>query len=456
MKPTLGFNPRLRIVVKLLPYLCLPYGLPAYSSLIKFEGNNLKAIEVTPEKSSGIDVIYVINGLEGVSISYQSDENVNVKWYSFDKNGGAFSTPINNIIHDHTKTTLFNPIGNSGYIIEDEQKRFYFWLVDYSSFPLKINSIIPSTNQECDATIIDISGNGSPIYYYTINGRRELIPRDIFIEYSTLEWDKENMIYKEIMSTKNIPYISESITINPPVLCPTIFNIHGDRFLTEWGQSISLDSDRYTPNSVNVTTAVYQNKSNVNDATNIIGNDTGLGGSAPADIFFRAYITDAVAHSEWQMASDPDFENIVYRFNEQDLDYTFIDEGTTYVRFVGSNYDGSCQSYGEVYTVSIGASELKIPNAFSPDGDGINDIWKISFKSLIDFDCSIYDRHGHEIYHFNNPTEGWDGCYHGKTVKSGVYFYVITATGADGKKYKRSGDINILKSIKNSNITGGE
>ena len=45
-------------------------------------------------------------------------------------------------------------------------------------------------------------------------------------------------------------------------------------------------------------------------------------------------------------------------------------------------------------------------------------------------------------------TKGWDGKYKGKYVKPGVYYYVIEAKGADGKEYKKKGDINILRSTR--------
>ena len=169
-------------------------------------------------------------------------------------------------------------------------------------------------------------------------------------------------------------------------------------------------------------------------------------------------MTDAVIHDEWQIASDPDFEYIIYRFNERDLNYTFNDEGQYYVRFVGSNDDGSCEAFGDTYEIGIGASELRIPNAFSPDGDGVNDIWKVGYRSLIEFRCWIFDRNGNQLYYFDRPEDGWDGKYKGKIVGPGVYFYVIEATGADGRKYKQGGDINIIRYRKfgNQNSTAPE
>ncbi|MDE5795706.1 MAG: gliding motility-associated C-terminal domain-containing protein, partial [Muribaculaceae bacterium] len=96
-------------------------------------------------------------------------------------------------------------------------------------------------------------------------------------------------------------------------------------------------------------------------------------------------------------------------------------------------------------TVTIGDSELLCPNAFSPNDDGVNDIWKISYRSLLEFKCWIFDRTGKQLYHYTDPSGGWDGTYRGKKVKPGVYYYVIQAAGSDGKKYKKSGDINIIR-----------
>jgi len=64
---------------------------------------------------------------------------------------------------------------------------------------------------------------------------------------------------------------------------------------------------------------------------------------------------------------------------------------------------------------------------------------------------SIQDVHvGDTITNFENPADGWDGKYNGKYLGSGVFFYVVTATGADGKNYKKSGDINIITHQTNS------
>ena len=65
---------------------------------------------------------------------------------------------------------------------------------------------------------------------------------------------------------------------------------------------------------------------------------------------------------------------------------------------------------------------------------------------LTRFKCWIFNRWGVEMYHWTDPSKGWDGKKGGKYVAPGVYFYVIEATGSDGKPIKRKGSINILRS----------
>ncbi|MDE6226351.1 MAG: gliding motility-associated C-terminal domain-containing protein, partial [Muribaculaceae bacterium] len=91
-----------------------------------------------------------------------------------------------------------------------------------------------------------------------------------------------------------------------------------------------------------------------------------------------------------------------------------------------------------------------VPNFFSPNNDNINDEWKVSHQSLTQFECWIFDKAGKQVFHFNDPSEGWNGKINGRSVKSGVFYYVIKAVGADKKIYDLSGDINIISSTQKS------
>lgn len=112
---------------------------------------------------------------------------------------------------------------------------------------------------------------------------------------------------------------------------------------------------------------------------------------------------------------------------------------------------------------TIDDSELKLYNAFSPNGDGINDVYKIYTRSIVNIKIAIFNRWGQTIKTIQGKMEDvlpfdavpdndggylfeiWDGRFNGDVVNDGVYFINVQATGAGGKKYDEKSDINVLK-----------
>ena len=426
---------------------------------ISFSGQSHPVIDIIPEKSTGLDMLYVLYDTLEVNEMRISGFNGNLTVSKYSNLGGGYAESVP-VRFDGAEAIVDTPEGNMGYIIDDSGKTSYIWVVNYKPHQLKLQSVHASNEQYCDNTRLDIEGSGDAIAYYTIDGRKITLSREIEVNYSNLEWNEDSDQFEQQSFTKTITHLSNPVVLTPPLYCNSTVTVAGDRFLKEWGIGETITSGVIYANGVDSHTTAEQ----VNlpydgpdaPASNMIKTETqGMGGSAPADIEFRAYVTDAVIHNEWQIASDHNFDYIEFRFNEQNLDYSFTDEGTYYVRYVGSNSDGSCETIGETYTVSIGASDLRIPNAFTPNDDGVNDEWKVAYRSLLSFKCTIFDRYGNEIISFDDPSKGWDGKYKGKLVKPGVYFYVIEARGADGKKYKKGGDINIIKSKRYSNSDTG-
>lgn len=105
----------------------------------------------------------------------------------------------------------------------------------------------------------------------------------------------------------------------------------------------------------------------------------------------------------------------------------------------------------EPFRVVLSESNLEAPNAFSPNGDGINDYYNVfNVKSIVSFNAAIYNRWGQQLYSWGIDGIGceecgWDGTYKGKPVKAGVYYVVIDAVGADGIKYEIRRDVNLLR-----------
>lgn len=424
-----------------------------------FDGQKHDVISVTPDNRSGLDALYVVYDIAEISSMRISGVPVSATVSRYSNLGGGYAEDVTTRI-DNGTLVVDNPQGNMGYIVTDNGKNSCIWIVDYKSEPMQLKSVGADSQQDCDNTRLVIDGSAPAIHYYSIDGRPVELSREIEISYSSQTWDENSNDYTTETTSQTVSYLTNPLTLVPALNYSTEVTVRGDQFLERWGMGIQVTSGTIQPNGLEVRTSAEQTnlpEFDEDTGSNMVNGDSGgdgLGGSAPAIIRFTAHCTEAVIHDEWQISFSPEFENPEYRFTEREIEYTFEEEGTYYVRYVGSNASGSCDVYGDTYTVNIGASELRIPNAFTPNDDGVNDVWKVGYRSLLDFKCWIFDRYGNEIYRFSDPSQGWDGKYKGKKVKPGVYFYVIEAKGSDGKKYKKGGDINILEYKRYGNSGG--
>ncbi|MDX1909278.1 MAG: gliding motility-associated C-terminal domain-containing protein [Bacteroidia bacterium] len=85
------------------------------------------------------------------------------------------------------------------------------------------------------------------------------------------------------------------------------------------------------------------------------------------------------------------------------------------------------------------------PNAFSPNGDGINDDFYMVMNSIAVFQIRIYDRWGREVFSSQAPDFRWDGRASGVTVPEGVYTYAVRAETYRGEVITRSGSITLIR-----------
>ena len=93
----------------------------------------------------------------------------------------------------------------------------------------------------------------------------------------------------------------------------------------------------------------------------------------------------------------------------------------------------------------LSKSTLSIANIFSPNGDGLNDVWKIDFSGYNTNETSIFDRWGNEVGHWINQDEIiWDGTGKSGNLVDGVYIYSIRYVDDAGNNISLFGDVTIL------------
>lgn len=415
----------------------------AHGAGLSFTGS--RVIEVNPDASTGLEKIYVLEKMTGATATYQSPT---ARWSKWSNSGAAYAEPVATAIDGGNTSLALTGEADFGITVEDGGRMYHFWVVDYSAHRVEFTDVTVSDfNNDCTTMYLDVaplqSGGRYDIPYYTINGAPRVLDRGYTLSYNTLEYDENNKVYNQAVKDTDLESLKQLIRVDKP-LCDTRFTLSGDRFAREWGFATTVESDNYTTDAVEAMTyAEKEERDNDNEQND---QTTGLGGSAPVTITFVAAVTDAAKFTEWQLSSSPEFSNYELRFNQTEVEYTFTEYGTWYMRFQASNADGSCDYFSPVYEIQIGESRLVCPNAFSPGAsEGVNDEWKVSYKSIVDFECHIFNRWGVKVATLTHPSQGWDGKYNGKLVPAGVYYYVIKARGADGHKYDLSGDINIIR-----------
>jgi len=98
-------------------------------------------------------------------------------------------------------------------------------------------------------------------------------------------------------------------------------------------------------------------------------------------------------------------------------------------------------------------SRLFVPNAFTPNNDGLNETFKPVGLSILNgsditemqYDFRIYNRWGELLFETHDVTQGWDGKYEGAYVPEGVYVYIIDAHGYDSQNFYIHGSVTLLK-----------
>ncbi len=89
---------------------------------------------------------------------------------------------------------------------------------------------------------------------------------------------------------------------------------------------------------------------------------------------------------------------------------------------------------------------IQVPNAFSPDGDGVNDVFMVVHDGIENFNMEIYNRWGELVYFTDDTDQPWRGMYNGSECQQDAYVYVITASGlADDTPTVLKGTVSLIR-----------
>lgn len=97
---------------------------------------------------------------------------------------------------------------------------------------------------------------------------------------------------------------------------------------------------------------------------------------------------------------------------------------------------------GDDVTVKV-LKDVRIPNAFTPNGDGVNDTWSILYlNSYPGASVDVYNRYGQQVYHSVGYNNEWDGTYNGLSLPAGTYYWIIDPKNG---RNRRQGSVTIIR-----------
>lgn len=351
-----------------------------------------------------------------------------------------------------------------------ERKVIYvFNMADKLLRPLTIDTLAGS--DWCNTIDLVATASIPALDYVTTSGSLVSVPRKLYIDYSNyvVSADKELSLETQtdsVATSKSGVSVLIETSISSPYVA-TAFTLRGDNIAEALGISQSVTSASVYPSHIVIAalTAQITERDGKNEVDRVLSSDSAspnsFGGSAPLQVAFSSNSNTPVAQFyDWIIIDNEtptDSSNI---YHDPNLNYTFNRSGLyTVILRVRHNYDSStsticpyaCGFHQDSLVVTVSESMLQIPSAFSPNGDGINDEFRVAFKSLSEFHCSIYNRWGHKVYEWSDPSTGWDGKVNGKLATTGPYYYVIEAEGTDfnssgnRKTYSKKGCVNLFR-----------
>jgi len=130
----------------------------------------------------------------------------------------------------------------------------------------------------------------------------------------------------------------------------------------------------------------------------------------------------------------PDPEILSAEFYENTYNLTVVDQDT------------GCEDMRTVNVFITDYNEIFIPNAFSPNGDGQNDVVNINFTGFLQsLQFAIYNRYGEMVFYTEDTNETWDGLHNGRAQPIGVFGYVLQANFPNDVTIVDKGNITLIK-----------
>ena len=166
-------------------------------------------------------------------------------------------------------------------------------------------------------------------------------------------------------------------------------------------------------------------------------------GQAKLDVSLTS-TTDWAVYHNWEPGDDSGI------LTGAQTTHTYLEKGDYTLVYTAEAEDGCTDSDTLLVEVSVEPSDLNVPNFFSPDENGINDVLTLTVEGMEKFNFVIYSRWGRKMFETDNQEEaeaGWDGSVPITNLKAspGIYYFIFKGIGKDKKEWEEKGSIQILR-----------
>ena len=405
----------------------------------------------------------VINGNEDTLFIFQKGIDIKsrigvVDWYRTD---GTL---------ERSNSADCSPDDGGYYIVKNGTKYDPFYVFQCPETDSMYFTIEPA----CGNTVLHMNCNTAPFEYIRPDGSSGSYARMCSIEYNVLSWNGET--WEDSLVQENAR-MAKSLYL-PALYGPTPVTVCVDASLRDTLElpAVCVTDTLYEDSVVAVTFQMESlatvrekdpagsNELNRPTDQKCITASTSDDYSGALEVAFYSNPTPAVRFFKWSIYKASE---LIATRNDQDIRYSFAEPGN--YRVICAVNNSLCAADSTEMKVNISESYLRVPNVFTPDGNGKNDEFRVAYRSLREFHCWVYNRWGKLVYEWTDPSKGWDGTINGRPAAEGAYFYVIRAMGTDAPKeagymskisynrkknmndesvigiYQLSGDINLLR-----------
>ena len=127
----------------------------------------------------------------------------------------------------------------------------------------------------------------------------------------------------------------------------------------------------------------------------------------------------------------------------QNPSYSYGANGSYVVTLIASNASGCSDT--AAYKFEVIGSPVVVPSAFSPNGDLLNDVFRINGGPFNSYELRVFNEWGQQIFYSNNQSNGWDGKYKNKEQPAGSYVYIFVGVTYTNEDVKLHGEIAITR-----------